>query len=336
MSRARLDRLCQLLRTLIERLLIVWLVLLGLAAFYWGDCFGEGSDPFLATNPYRSYFFAATMLAIGSLLPRDEVQQVIRRWPTVVGGTAIQYVSMPLLAYLFARLFGLEGPWLIGIIMVGCVPGAMASNVLTLAARGNVSYSLSLTTSATLFSPILVPAVLALALSGLAAYSTADLMAKVAAVSLKLVCMVVLPVVAGYFLSQVSRRWAAGAKRVGAIVANLTILWIIAIVVAKNRENLAQVELRLLLALLVVNLGGYAAGALGGRLLRLDGPMRRALTLEIGMQNAGLGTILVGIISDDPAAEIAPAIYTYGCMFTGTLLARLWAERGAPEGIDEG
>jgi BASS family bile acid:Na+ symporter len=325
-----LDRLCQLLRTLIERLLIVWLILLGLAAFYWVDWLGEKSDPFLATHPYRSYLFAVTMLAIGSLLPRDEVHRVVRRWPTVVGGTALQYVSMPVLAYVFARLFQLEGPWLIGIIMVGCVPGAMASNVLTLAARGNVSYSLSLTTSATLFSPILVPAVLGLALSGLATYSTVELARKVAEVALMLLWMVVLPVVVGYFLSQVSRRWAAGARRVGAIVANLTILWIIAIVVAKNRDNLSEVELRLLPALLVVNLGGYAAGALGGRLLRLDDPMRRALTLEIGMQNAGLGTILVGIISDDPAAEIAPAIYTFGCMFTGTILARLWAEFGKP------
>ncbi len=56
---------------------------------------------------------------------------------------------------------------MVGVVMVGCVPGAMASNVLTLAARGNVSYSLSLTTSATLLSPILVPLVLWAALTGL-------------------------------------------------------------------------------------------------------------------------------------------------------------------------
>ena len=61
----------------------------------------------------------------------------------MLAGTVVQYVSMPVLAYGVGRLFGLEGPWMIGIVMVGCVPGAMASNVLTLIARGNVSYSVS-------------------------------------------------------------------------------------------------------------------------------------------------------------------------------------------------
>jgi len=321
-----LDPLLNRLRALIERLLIVWLTLLCLAAFYWVDWPGARWDPFRATYPYRDYLFAATMLAIGSLLPREEVRQVTSRWPTVLGGTAIQYVSMPLLGYGVGRLFGLEGPWMIGIVMVGCVPGAMASNVLTLAAGGNVSYSVGLTTSATVFSPIFVPCALWLALSGLAEFSAVEVTRKVTAVSVKLLWMVVLPVVVGYVLSQVSSFWAAVARRLAAIAANLTILWIIALVVANNRDNLAELDGRILLALLLVNVAGYSAGLLGGYSLRLPDPMRRALTLEVGMQNAGLGTVLVGMVSRDPMAEIAPAVYTFGCMFTGTLLARLWAE----------
>ena len=63
--------------------------------------------------------------------------------------------------------------------------------------------------------------------------------------------------------------------------------------------------------------------------LRLPPPMRRALTLEVGMQNAGLGaTLAMNIFDNDPAIAIAPALYTFGCMFTGTILARAWAEFG--------
>jgi BASS family bile acid:Na+ symporter len=323
-----LDRSLHVVRSLIERLLILWLVLLSLAAYYWADWLPRVPDPFEATWPFRAYLFAVTMLAIGSLLPQDEVRRVIRRWPTVVGGTALQYTSMPLLAYGIGRAFGLEGPWMIGVVMVGCVPGAMASNVLTLAARGNVSYSLSLTTSATILSPIFVTVALALALGGLAVYSTAEIALKVTQAGVTLMWMVVLPVIVGYFLSRAWSWWAAAAERLAAIVANLTILWIIALVVAVNRENFHQMELRLLVVLLLVNVGGYAAGFFGGHLLRLDDPMRRALTLEIGMQNAGLGTILVETITKDPIAAIAPALYTFGCMLTGTILARLWAEFG--------
>jgi BASS family bile acid:Na+ symporter len=324
------DRFFARFRTLLERPLLVWLILLSVAAYCWTDWTGRLSaaeiaripDPFVWSQPALNYVFAVTMLAIGSLLPRDEVRQVIRRWPTVLGGTAIQYTSMPLLAYGLGRLFGLEGPWMIGIVMVGCVPGAMASNVLTLVARGNVSYSVSLTTSATILSPLVVPWVLWLALGQMVDFPAGQ-------VAWQLCWMVVLPVVAGHLLSRSFGFWNHWARRVAAIVANLTILWIIAVVVAVNREELPQLDTVLLFALLAVNMGGYTVGFFGGFFLRLTNPMRRALTLEIGMQNAGLGTTLaLGLFKDRQAAAIAPALYTFGCMLTGTILARLWAEFG--------
>ncbi len=307
---------------LIERLLLLWLILLSLLALFWDRWLPSRWDPFEATYPARNAIFALTMLAIGSLLPRDEVRAVFRRWPVVLGGTAVQYTAMPLLAWALGRLFGLEGGWWIGLVVVGCVPGAMASNVLTLAARGNVSYSVSLTTSATLLSPLVVPFVLWV---GLGRWAQVDPLDQ----SWWLCYTVVVPVVAGYLLSQYVRLWRRAARRLAAPAANLTILWIIAIVVAANRERLSQFEARVLGALLVLNLAGYLAGAAGSRLLRLPRGMGRALTLEVGMQNAGLGTLLaMQFFEDAPTAAIPPAIYTFGCMLTGTVLARLWAELG--------
>ena len=152
----------------LQRYLIVWLVLISTLAFYWGRlASGESPatiDPFTASKPFLSGFIAVTMFAIGCMLPRDEVNQVLLRWPLVLGGTAVQYTVMPLLAILVGRLWQLQGDELVGVVVVGCVPGAMASNVLTLNARGNVSYSVSLTTVATLLSPIIVPVALRLTL----------------------------------------------------------------------------------------------------------------------------------------------------------------------------
>lgn len=318
---------------MLERFLFFWLILLCLIAFFWPEVLAltglawpalaqTGFDPFLASGPGLDALFAVTMLAVGSLLPRDEVEQVFRRGWTVLGGTAVQYSAMPALAYFLGQAFGFEGPLFVGIVLVGCVPGAMASNVLTLVAKGNTSYSVSLTTSATILSPILVPLTLSLALRGTQVRFPWE------ETLLKLSWMVVLPVVAGHVLSRTSEAWSKGARRVGCVVANLTILWIIAVVVAKNRDNLMQMEPMLFLALLCVNLLGYAAGFLGGKLMRLPAAMRRALTLEVGMQNAGLGTVLaMGLFADDPETSIAPAMYTFGCMFTGTILAKWWSGR---------
>jgi bile acid:Na+ symporter, BASS family len=311
-------------QTILERFLLLWLVLLCGVAFCWSGWFGLDAEsaktlnPFLVTKDYLSYMIAVTMLAIGSLLPKQEVEQVLQRWPIVLGGTVIQYTSMPLLAYGVGRLLGLEGPWMIGVVMVGCVPGAMASNVLTLVAKGNVSYSISLTTSATLLSPLVVPWVLWLALNKQAQFDAVKAFVD-------LCWMVVGPVVAGHFLSRVWPVWAVAARLVGAISANLTILWIIAVVVAANGPAMSQLTLQLLSALVLINLLGYAAGYFGGKAMRLPVAMRRALTLEVGMQNAGLGTAMATKMFSDEAA-LPTALYTFGCMFTGTILARIWAE----------
>ncbi|MGW8257437.1 MAG: bile acid:sodium symporter family protein [Thermoguttaceae bacterium] len=309
-----------MLAHLFERLLLVWLCMFGLAAYFWARWFPGIWDPFLASKPVLNYFFMATMFAVGSLLPKEELAMVFRRWPTVLGGTAVQFAVMPFLGWSLAGLFGLDEATRVGIILVGCVPGAMASNVLTMLARGNVSYSVSLTTSATLLSPIIVPFGLWLCLGKHVNF-------PIWQISYELALMVVLPVAAGHLLSRYYEPWRRLARSIASIAANLCILWIISVVVAVNREAMTEIDLRLFWALLVLNLLGYLGGWLGALAMRLPFQMRRALTLEVGMQNAGLGTVLaLRMFGDYPAAAIPPAIYTFGCMFTGTILARCWAE----------
>jgi BASS family bile acid:Na+ symporter len=217
---------------------------------------------------------------------------------------------------------GYEGDHLIGVVVVGCVPGAMASNVLTHNAGGNTSYSVSLTTIATLISPLTVPLALWLILG------RSDVRFSAVETSLGLLLTVVLPVAAGYAWMRLVPQFRKTLQHAGPIVANVVILWIIAIVVAKNREQLGRAALAVVPPLLAVNLAGYLAGNLGARAMRLPVDMRRALTLEIGMQNAGVGTFLVlTYFPERPAAAVAPAVYTFGCMFTGTALAHWWAWR---------
>jgi BASS family bile acid:Na+ symporter len=88
----------------------------------------------------------------------------------------------------------------------------------------------------------------------------------------------------------------------------------------------------LLLALVLLNGIGYLAGYGTGKLFRLDEPMRRALTIEVGMQNAGLGAVLAArLFPDSPAVAIPTVVYMFGCMLTGTLLAVYWRTRNCHE-----
>lgn len=242
---------------MLERYLLAWLVVSSAISYSWpvlSRQIPSDFDPFVATTPAMiSWLIGITMFAIGMMMPRDELRQVLRHWPTVLGGTLVQ-------------------------LLLG----------------------------------------MALSADTYDSFSMVD-------VSGKLFLTVVGPVLAGHLLSRTFPSWERQAKQRGSLVANLAILWIIAVVVGQNRERIGQVPLQLLAALILVNVCGYAAGFLGGRAMRLSVPMRRALTLEVGMQNAGLGTWLAITLFPGTTAAIAPAIYTFGCMLTGTLLANVWA-----------
>jgi len=308
-----------------QRLLLFWLLLLSWLAFNWPNWVSASVDPFVQTKVLGLLMplIALAMFAIGCLLPPEEIRQVGRSWPAVLGGTAVQYSVMPLLAWAVGNALQLQPELLTGVIMVGCVPGAMASNVLTLAARGNVSYSVCLTTSANLLSPLVVPLALAWTLG--VSQGISEHLDK-SQVFRELLLTVVGPVLLGHGLCRRFTSIQNVMMKAGPWIANGTILWIIAVVVGLNRDKLTEATPQLLGALLAINLLGYCAGWIGGSVMRLPVAMRRALTLEVGMQNAGLGTGLVlTLFPDHPTAAIPTAAYTFGCMLTGTILAQIWS-----------
>ena len=306
---------------------LLWILLLSAGCALYFPTGDDVWNPLIASKAGLGTLFAGTMFFIGCLLSKSEVDELVKRWPVVLGGTLIQYASMPFLAYGIGLAFGLEGPYLTGLIFVGCVPGAMASNVITLAAKGNVSYSVSLTTSATLLSPFVVPFVLSMLLGS-------DNSPDPVAIMIKLLWQVVGPVVAGHLLCRFSETFAQKIRPISPLLANGTIIWIIAAVVALNQSRLLKVDgsstaIVLVIALVLLNLCGYAAGFWGGKTMRLPDDMRRALSLEVGMQNAGLGTTLViEFFPDQPDAAIPTAVYTFCCVLTGITLAKFWSRNG--------
>lgn len=302
---------------MLQKHILIWLVLSSGLSLFWPDL-GISLDPFLVLKPYTNWAISIAMFAVGALLPSDELNQLLKNGRSVLLGTFAQYFSMPLLAWIAILIFKPTTELATGILIVGCVPGAMASNVLTLVARGNVSYSVSLTTCSTLLSPLIVPQALALFLDQDVEYDDR------AAIVL-LVKQVALPVVLGYLVCRVFPSFRQFSERFAPDIANLAILAVIAIAVALKRSELREFPVHIVVPLLFVNLLGYGAGYLFGKVGRLAEPMRRALTLEVGMQNAGAGTVLATqLFGEDSEAIIPCVLYTFGCMLTGTMLATVW------------
>ncbi len=284
-------------------------------------------DPFVLSSSGLRVLVATTMFCLGLVVKTSELHELRKHPAAVLLGVLVQCTLMPALAAMAILVLNLQGHLAQGVILVGCVPGAMASNVLTMTARGNVSYSVSLTTVATLLSPISVPLALAVvgSLVGQASQLSPAALSPTQQ-SLVLLVTVVVPVISGYLLKEAFPKVQRNLGWIAPILASVALLWIIASVVAGNRERLQQIPSTLVTALLAINILGYVGGYQTGFWSGLPASMRRALSLEVGMQNAGLGTFLAALLYGlDSAAQIATAAYTFGCMLTGTLVASYWS-----------
>lgn len=281
-------------------------------------------DPFVLSPALLWSLIVATMFCLGTLVRSDELRPLKTRPWWVALGVATQVLVMPAAAWLVTRVVPMSTELAAGVILVGCVPGAMASNVLTNAAGGSVAFSVSLTTVATLLSPITVPTALWI----FADVQTEQQLMNPTQTAVTLFLRVVLPTMVGYLLA---RRFAIVRRhsdRWASAIASIALLWIIASVVAGNRSRLIDLGWVLAIALLAINLIGYAGGYLSAVAVGLPDRFRRALTLEVGMQNAGLGTVLAAsLYGEQTIATIPTAAYTFGCMLTGTVLAGVWRTR---------
>ena len=297
--------------------MLFWLLLTSSLAFFWpADV--VGFDPFWSTKWMLWGAVAATMFSLGALVSPEELKPLKTKPWWVVLGVIVQVTVMPLAAWMVTRVVPMDQETALGVLLVGCVPGAMASNVLTNTAGGSVAYSVSMTSVATFFSPITVPSILWV----VARQETQGSLAKS---SMLLAALVTLPTLLGYFTASHLKAVTSFFHSLGSFIASVALLWIISTVVASNRDSLMAVGWLIVIALLLVNLTGYLGGYLVGGVVALPKGYRRALTLEIGMQNAGLGTTLsVSILGGGTAAAIPTAVYTFGCMLTGTMLAVMW------------
>ena len=303
--------------------LLWWLVLTSGIALVW-PAERWRWDPFVLSPALLWSLIVATMFCLGTLVRSDELRPLKTRPWWVALGVAAQVLVMPAAAWLVTRVVPMSTELAAGVILVGCVPGAMASNVLTNAAGGSVAFSVSLTTVATLLSPITVPTALWI----LADVQTEPSLMNPTQTSVSLFLKVVLPTVVGYLIAQRSDFVKRHSDRWASSIASIALLWIIASVVAGNRTRLIDLGWVLAIALLAINLIGYAGGYLSAVAVGLPDRFRRALTLEVGMQNAGLGTVLAAsLYGEQTIATIPTAAYTFGCMLTGTVLAVIWRKR---------
>jgi len=268
-----------------------------------------------------SVLLGVVMFGMGLATRLDDFRVVFSRPSDIAIGCVAQFTIMPATAWALARLFGLDEALTVGVILVGCCPGGTASNVMTYLAKGDLALSVGMTGVSTILAPFLTPA-LTLLLAG----KTVDVHAVGMLVSI--LWVVILPICLGFVAKRFCPKATERVVRYMPTVSSVAIAAIIALVVAANAKRLAEGGVAVFLVVILHNVCGLALGYLVAAALHLAEPKRRALCIEVGMQNSGLAASLAAAhFAAYPMAAVPGAIFSVWHNVSGALVARLFARR---------
>ncbi len=268
---------------------------------------------------YINPLLGVIMFCMGMTLKTDDFRVVFRRPKDVLIGCLAQFTVMPLLAFALTRIFSLDPALTIGVVLVGCCPGGTASNVITYLGKGDLALSVGMTATSTLLAPILTPLLVWL-LAG------EKIQVDVLGMLLSILWVVILPIGLGLLVKRFVPKVTEHAAAYLPALSSLTIATIVFIVIAANAEKLLSSGLIVMLVVILHNLCGLCVGYLIGLALRLPRPKRRAISIEVGMQNSGLASSLANLhFAAYPMAAIPGAIFSVWHNISGGIIARIYA-----------
>lgn len=260
------------------------------------------------------------MLTMGMTLRGEDFRVLASRPLDIAIGAVAQFTIMPLVALGLVRLLGLPRPVAAGLMLVGCCPGGVSSNIMSFLCKGDVAFSVGMTTLSTLVAPVMTP-LLMLFLAGESVNVDAVGMFR------SILIVTLLPVAAGFALNSAfgRREGYQEAMKVMPGVAVVGLACIVGGVVSAHGAAMVKSGALIFLGVFLHNGIGYALGYMTGVVARFSGPKRRTVSIEVGMQNAGLATVLAGKhFPAMPEAAIASAVSCVWHSVSGALLAGLF------------
>ena len=265
-----------------------------------------------------NYLLMIVMFGMGLTMKAGDFAIVFARPKDVLIGCLAQYLIMPALAFGLGTVFGLREELLVGVILVGTCPGGTSSNVITYLSNGDTALSVGMTSISTLLAPFLTPAFTWL-------YLRTSVAVDVKSMFLSIVQVVLIPILLGMLINKVLGKYTAKVKDILPVVSIAAICLIVAAVVSRNSENIMTTGAVILIVVILHNLLGYLLGYLTGVVFRMNIPRKRAVSIEIGMQNSGLATTLAASAFPDLAMATVPgAIFSVWHNISGAILAGIY------------
>jgi BASS family bile acid:Na+ symporter len=289
----------------------LWILIFSGLALFEPDYFTWFSGSFI------TYGLGVIMLGMGLTLKPEDFKLVFETPKWVLTGALLQFSVMPFLGWLLGYLFNLPLPYAVGLIIVASCPGGTASNVISFLAKANVALSVTMTAVSTILAIILTPLLTTFFIGDKIEVSTWQLF-------LGTVKVVLLPIVLGVSINKYLPKVTAKLLPVAPLVAVIFIILIVASIIGQGRDEIFQSGLKLAGAVFTLHLSGILLGYLISRIFIKNKQVNRTISIEVGMQNSGLGAYLARANFVNPAIAIPSAISSATHSIIGSIAAGIW------------
>ena len=264
------------------------------------------------------YLLMIVMFGMGLTLKFSDFKVVFTRPKDVIIGCISQFLVMPLLAFGLGKLLNLDDALLAGVVLVGTCPGGTSSNVMTYLGDGDVALSVGMTSINTLLAPLLTPAITYLLLR-------TKVEVNVLAMFLSIIKVVIIPIALGFIINKLWGKYTEKVSKVLPMISVIAITMIVGAVVSHNSAKILSTGAVVFIVVILHNLLGYACGYLVGLIFRMPMTKKKALSIEVGMQNSGLATSLAGSAFQGLAMATVPgAIFSVWHNISGAILASVY------------
>lgn len=262
------------------------------------------------------------MFGMGLTLTKEDFKILAQRPLDIFIGALAQYTIMPLIGWGVGTLLHLPDEIKIGLILVGCCPGGISSNIMSFLCKGDVPFSVGMTTASTFLAPVMTPFLVKILTGGV------NIEVDAAGMFLSIIESVIIPVLIGFALNYFFGE-KEGFKDVQQVMPGVSVAGLACIVggvIAAQGKNFISSGIVVFIAVFLHNALGYFLGYCVGKLTRMSKAKKRTISIEVGMQNAGLATSLATKhFAALPAAPVACAVACVWHSISGALLAQLFA-----------
>lgn len=272
---------------------------------------------------------AGMIFGISMGLSKEDLARVIRHPKAPTAGLIAQFILLPAATGLLSWWFAIDPELALGMILIASCPGGTFSNIMTWIGRASVPVSISMTAVSSLAAIVMTP--FNFTLWGYINPHTRPLLQDISLDPLNILSLValvlVLPMVLGMAVGKRHPAWTKRAEKPMRVVTLMVFIVFVAIAFGNNKQAAIAYADQVLIFVALQNLGALLLGDLSSRIAKLPQAERRAVTMEVGIQNSALGlSIIFTFFANAGGMMLIAGFWSFWHLLVGLLLALYWSK----------